>query len=47
MFSRVVFAGVVCVIEDSFVPKVDKLLLSIAAFVDHLILMLWEPSCLW
>ncbi len=32
MFCRVVFAGVVSTIEDSFAPKVDKLLLSVEAF---------------
>ena len=32
MFCWVVFAGIVGTIEDSFVPKVDKLSLSVAAF---------------
>ena len=32
VFCRVVLAGVVGTIEDSFAPKVDKLSLRIAAF---------------
>ena len=32
VFCRVVFAGVVGAIEDSFAPKVDKLPLSVVAF---------------